>query len=174
MLVTEILGNLAQMDVAQRRIDPITLQWFEASRRLLRKTSQGGVDVAFKLFQEGSSLNHDDVVALDEQTVWVIQIEPCEVIVCSPPSMAEMARACYEIGNKHAPLFWVDEQLLMPYDKPMFEWLDAAGFTPSRALRRLGQPLRSSSAQGYGHSNAPTHTHAGHVDFNGYIFKPQS
>ena len=42
-------------------------------------------------------------------------------------------------------------ELLLPYDKPLFEWLEAAGFAPQRDRRRLSEQLRANSAQGAGY-----------------------
>jgi urease accessory protein len=113
------------------------------------------------LFQEGVCLQHNDVVYLDANTALVIQIEPCAVIVLSPKTLPEMARACYEIGNKHAPLFLDGDEVLLPYDAPMFAWLAAAGFAPRQETRLLNHALRSNSAQGHGHAG---HRHDGDAE----------
>jgi urease accessory protein ureE len=44
----------------------------------------------------------------------------------------------------------------------MFEWLQAAGFHPQKAERRLSQALRANSAQGHGHSHSHSHDHHGY------------
>ena len=95
---------------------------------------------------------------ISDELVIAIEILPSEVIVLSPKTLPEMARACYEIGNKHSPLFLDGNEVTLPYDKPMFEWLQAAGFYPQKAERRLSQALRANSAQGHGHS----HDHHGY------------
>lgn len=143
--------------------DKVVLNWYEADRRVMRKTTQNGQDIAFRLLGEGQRLCHGDVVYADDKTVIEIEIEPCAVIVISPQTLPDMARACYEIGNKHSPLFLDGDELLMPYDKPMFEWLSVAGFAPTQDTRRLSQMLRANSAQGVGaggHSHAHSHSHS--------------
>lgn len=143
--------------------DKVVLNWYEADRRVMRKTTQSGQDIAFRLLGEGQRLCHGDVVYADDKTVIEIEIEPCAVIVISPQTLPDMARACYEIGNKHSPLFLDGDELLMPYDKPMFEWLSVAGFAPTQDTRRLSQMLRANSAQGVGaggHSHAHSHNHS--------------
>lgn len=143
--------------------DFVELEWFEADRRILRKTSQAGRDIAFRLLREGQRLQHGDLVYLDEKLAIFINIKPSEAIVLSPKTLPEMARACYEIGNKHSPLFLDGDELLLTYDKPMFDWLHAAGFAPTVDSRRLSHALRANSAQGVGgHSHAHHHDHAHH------------
>ncbi|MDO5640506.1 MAG: urease accessory protein UreE [Neisseria sp.] len=159
-----IIQNILAPDTVippQTERDTVSLQWFEADRRILRKTSAGGRDVAFRLLKEGQRLRHGDVVYLDHSLVITVAIEPSEVMVLSPQTLPEMARACYEIGNKHTPLFLDGDELLLPYDKPLFEWLAAAGFAPRRDQRRLSEQLRANSAQGIGgHDHG--HHHHGH------------
>lgn len=154
-ILDTIYGNLAQLQqqgkIKDQQIDYVALQWFESDRNILRKTSQMGREIAFRLLKEGQRLQHNDVVFISEQLAIVVEILPSEVILLAPKTLPDMARACYEIGNKHAPLFLEGDEILLPYDKPMFEWLKAAGFKPQRAERRLSQALRANSAQGHKH-----------------------
>ncbi|WP_303817262.1 urease accessory protein UreE [Actinobacillus minor] len=160
-IMEEIIGNLtalrAEGKITDQTVDYVQLQWYESERNILRKTSQSGREVAFRLLKEGQRLKHDDVVFISDNLVIAIEIVPSEVIVLSPKTLPEMARACYEIGNKHSPLFLDGDEVTLPYDKPMFEWLQAAGFQPQKAERRLSQALRANSAQGHGHSHSHNH-----------------
>lgn len=152
--------NLEQKNLLiNQLIDYVFLQWFEADRRIIRTTTNDGREIAFRLLKEGQRLHHDDVVYLDKQLAIVVQIEPSEVMVLAPQTLAEMARACYEIGNKHTPLFLDGNELLLPFDKPLFEWLQAAGFAPTRQQRRLSEQLRANSAPGVGGSHTHSHSH---------------
>lgn len=164
-VLEHIYGNLEAFKqsgkVTTQTIDYVALQWFESDRNILRKQSQHGRDVAFRLLKEGQRLAHDDIVFIDDQLVIAIEIIPSDVIVLSPQTLPEMARACYEIGNKHSPLFLDGDEILLPYDKPMFEWLAAAGFSPKQAVRRLTKALRANSAQG-GHHHGHHHGHSHH------------
>jgi urease accessory protein len=165
LIIQTILGNLQTLkekqQITTQKLDTVSLQWFEADRRIIRTTTTGGREIAFRLLREGQRLHHDDVVYLDKQLAIVVQIEPSEVMVLAPPTLREMARACYEIGNKHTPLFLDGNELLLPFDKPLFEWLQAAGFAPERQQRRLSEQLRANSAPGVGggHSHAHSHKH---------------
>ena len=156
-LTQTILGKQSTLDLTHQTIDTVHLQWFESTRRIMLKTSAAGREVAFKLFKEGQSLEHGDVVHLDDALAIVVEIEPCEVIVLSPAILPDMARVCYEIGNKHAPLFLDGDELLLPPDEPLFRWLVQAGFNPTKQIRRLSHALRSNSAHGHahGHSDEP-------------------
>ena len=169
-IMDAILGNLTRLQsegrVTSQTIERVVLEWYESERNILRKTTNTGREVAFRLLKEGQRLKHDDVVFVSNELVIAIEILPSEVIVLSPQSLPEMARACYEIGNKHSPLFLDGDEVTLPYDKPMFEWLDAAGFNPQKAERRLSQALRANSAQGYGRSHSHSQGYHHHGDGN--------
>ena len=60
--------------------------------------------------------------------------------------MFEMASVCYEIGNKHLPLFYEEESLLVPFDAPLMRLLQAQGYDISKEERKLLQPLKTTVA----------------------------
>ena len=59
----------------------MALQWYESERNILRKTTNTGREVAFRLLKEGQRLKHDDVVFISDELAIVIEILPSEVIV---------------------------------------------------------------------------------------------
>lgn len=169
-IIETIRGNLADLkqrgDIADQEIDYVPFQWFESERNILRKQTQAGREIAFRLLKEGQRLKHNDVVLLSDELVIAVEILPSDVIVLAPKTLPEMARACYEIGNKHSPLFLEGDEILLPYDKPMLEWLVAAGFAPQKDQRRLSEALRANSAQGHSHSHGHSHGYHYHGDGN--------
>ncbi|MFV2028760.1 urease accessory protein UreE [Neisseria sp. S1] len=156
LIIQEILPKDKALSPIARH-DYVVLEWYEADRRILRKTTISGRDISFRLLQEGQRLQHGDIVFADEHLVISIEIKLCDAIVMAPKTLTDMARTCYEIGNKHSPLFLDGDELVMPYDKPMFLWLQAAGFAPKQEKRRLNQVLRANSAPGIGGGHIHKH-----------------
>jgi len=74
--------------------------------------------------------------------------------VVAPTSLLEMGTVCYEVGNKHVPIFIQDNQVLIPFEEPLFRWLSASGYRPVKEMRQLKSMLKSTDA-----SNVHTHTH---------------
>lgn len=95
-IMEEIFGNLtalrAEGKIVAQTVDYVPLQWYESERNILRKTSLGGREVAFRLLKEGQRLKHDDVVFISTDLVLAIEILPSDVIVLSPQTLPEMAR----------------------------------------------------------------------------------
>jgi urease accessory protein len=154
MLIKEILGNTAQQSLAKLKIDLLEIEWYEATKRIQRKTSNGGTDLSIKFLKEGQRLYDGDILYQDDEKAIVVRIKPCEAIVIKPKTMLQIGTVCYEIGNKHMPLFIQEEMVLMPFEMPMFRWLEAAGYQPSKEEHQLLNLLKS---------NVEPHGHSGNV-----------
>jgi urease accessory protein len=152
MLIQKKTGHINAYELGNRSLDWLQLEWFEAGKRIIRRKTQSGKDVALKFLAEHTGLTQGDIIYEDEQSVIAIEILPCECIVVKPANMFEMASACYEIGNKHLPLYFEANCLLVPFEKPLFKLLTAQGYSVSAESRKLLQPLKTTVAP-HEHSN---------------------
>ncbi|SHN02192.1 urease accessory protein UreE [Chitinophaga sp. CF418] len=143
IIIEKIEGNVANYSTANRVMDPLLLEWFEAGKRLLRRHTQGGQEVALRFMREAPMLQQGDIVWMDDKKAIVIDIVPAAAIVLKPVTMKDMAAVCYEIGNKHLPLFLEGDEVLVPYEEPLFRWLEAKGYNPVKEQRTLTNMLRS-------------------------------
>src|SRR3954464_5751344 len=130
MIIREKIGTLKDIDPVNRVIERLPLPWYESGKRILHKRTDKGREVVLKFMKENPNLSQDDVVYADDRLMIVIDIEPCEAIVLEPSSLYDMALICYEIGNKHLPLFYDNGQLLIPFDATFFRWLEKSGYSP--------------------------------------------
>ncbi len=143
MIIREKLGNISQYEVGERTIDWLLLEWYESSKRIISKKTSNGKEVILKFLNEAPGLVQGDIVYEDIYTIIVIDIKPCESIVLCPSSLFQMAAVCYEIGNKHLPLFYEQDQVLVPYEAPLFRLLESGGYKPVREIRKLVNPLKT-------------------------------
>ena len=143
MLVKKKIGNLSSFNVGDRIIDRIPVEWYECRKRILHKKTGSGKDIVMKFLAESQNLQQDDVLYADEKRVVVVEIIPCEVMMIRPENLFQMALISYEIGNKHLPLFYEDDNLLIPFDQPTFRLLEASGYQPSFQRRKLMNQLQT-------------------------------
>jgi urease accessory protein len=143
MVIKEKIGNLHSFAVGGRKIERVTIEWYETGKRILHKRTQSGREIAMKFMKETQSLTEDDVLWCDKTSVIVINIQACAAIIIKPASMFQMASVCYEIGNKHLPLFFNNDELLVPYEAPLFKLLTAAGYEPKKENRKLLNQLKT-------------------------------
>ena len=156
----EKLGTLKSLETDNRTIDWLQLEWYETGKRILHKQTTSGKALTLKFLKEAPNLQQDDVLYADDKVVIAIVILPCDVIVIEPASMYQTAAVCYEIGNKHLPLFYEGDTLLIPYEAPIFRMLQAAGFPIKRDVRKLLQPLKTSpsaTVEGFCHLERKRH-----------------
>src|SRR3954467_7659498 len=118
MIVAEaILGNINTVSLNDRSTDALQLEWFETGKRVLRRATAGGREVALRFLRESPLLQEGDILWMDEHAAITVSILPTLAIVITPVTMADMAAICYEIGNKHLPLFLSGKQVLIPFEE---------------------------------------------------------
>ena len=146
MIIKTKIGNINNYSINTKTIDFIELHWFETNKRIQRKFTKSGVEISLKFLNENPVLTEGDILFEDEKTVIVITVLPCECLVIAPTNMFEMASVCYEIGNKHPPLFFENDELLDPFEMPLYKLLIAQEYIVKQEQRKLLQPLKTSVA----------------------------
>ena len=153
MIITQKIGNLKDFTLNGRSIDPLVLEWYETSKRILHKTTNAGREIRLKFLNQNQHLTEGDILYHDNQTVISIEIRSCDCITISPATMYEMAYICYEIGNKHLPLFYENDELLIPYELPLLKLLQASGLNPRIETRKLIHRLNTTVSP-HGHPDS--------------------
>ena len=125
MLIQQKSGNL-NSSPTNKTIDYLSLEWYETNKRILHKFTQSGKEVTLRFLKENQKLTQGDIIYQDNESIIAIDVVPCEAIIIHPDNMYEMAAICYEIGNKHLPLFFENDELLVPFEMPLFNLLNAA------------------------------------------------
>lgn len=151
MIIKEKLGNLRDFENEAYDTDVLSLEWYETNKRILHKKTKGGREVILKFLKESPNLMQDDVLYKEETTLVIVDIMPVEAIILRPATMYEMATVCYEIGNKHLPLFYENDELMVPFEVPLFRLLTVAGYEPQKEKRKLLNALKTTVTP-HGHS----------------------
>jgi len=143
MLVQQKVGNIEGYAIENKTIEKIELEWFETNKRILHKKTNAGMDVSLRFLKENQQLTEGDILFEDEKKLIVVEIKSCDAIVIKPASMQEMASICYEIGNKHLPLFYFADELLTAFEKPLYNLLLSSGYDVKQGQRKLLHPLKT-------------------------------
>jgi urease accessory protein len=144
ILVDHKKGNLATTSPAGLAIDWLYLEWFETNKRILHKRTAAGKQVVLKFLQQNPELAEGDILFADESCMIAVSIIPVKAMVITPANIMEASMVCYEIGNKHLPLFYEDNDLLVPYDSSLFNLLNKIGYSISVDDRKLVHPIKTS------------------------------
>ena len=144
MLIEKILGNIKEIKNETRSIYEIFVDWFEVDKKILKKSSGKGKDIGIKLLVP-TTLKDGDIIYWDDNEIVIITIPLCEAISIKPANMEEMGKICYEIGNKHIPLFLDHDEIAVNFDEPLYKLLEKKGFKPKKTMRKLTNALEHHS-----------------------------
>jgi len=143
MICKEVIGNVETYSISNKKKDVLNLQWFEATKRIMRKKTEANEEIVIKFLREGNRLKEGDILYEDEEKIVVVNILPCDAIQVTPRSIYEMGTVCYEIGNKHLPLFIQGDNVLIPYEKPLERLLVATGYDVAKTHCKLLNMLKA-------------------------------
>lgn len=129
MLCEQVLGKLNEFDTTGKEIETVDIEWHEAFKRIHKKNTDKdrGKEWNHPFLSQLLCLYQDDVIYADDEKLVVVNTPPCEVIrVTLIPGHEKMsAKVCYEIGNRHAPLFWGENDTFITiYNEPMLVMLE--------------------------------------------------
>lgn len=144
MLIQHCKGNVNDLPAGDHTIDWLDVEWYETRKRIMRKKTRSGKELALRFLHEDHQLQQGTILSDEKENFIAVHILDCDCISFTPTDLLQMASACYEIGNKHLPLFYEAGTLLVPFDMPLFRLLAAQGFVPVREQRQLKNPLRTS------------------------------
>lgn len=153
MIITKKIRKLSKEENLPS--DIVWIHWYETNKRILHKQTVAGKNISLRFLNENPALQAGDVLYEDGKEMIVVDILAAEAIVIKPSNMFEMASLCYEIGNKHLPLFYEEEILLVPYEKPLHQYLLAAGYQITIEERKLQHALRTTVSP-HGNNNGET------------------
>lgn len=151
MIAENILGNISDYPVNDRRIEKVGLEWYELEKKLMRKRTDSGEEIGIRM---SGHMKDGDILYADEQRVIVIDVLPAELTVIPVSTMQEMGRLCFELGNRHLSLSIGENEVSVPYDEPTFLYLAKLGFKPEKKKEKF---THFTVCHAHGHSHGSTH-----------------
>lgn len=152
MLCEQVLGKLEDLDVSGKTVEYVDIEWHEAFKKIHKKITDQGREVGIRMDDSilSRGLFQGDVIYQDETVTVVVNTPPCEIIeITLAPGHEKMAaKVCYEIGNRHAPLFWGEKDTFITiYNEPMLVMLSKIhGVTAEKKIAKLDFDRRISAS----------------------------
>lgn len=166
MICTEILGNIRDFDTAGRRVETVDIEWSDANKKIHRRVTSAGEEIGIRMDDSvlTKGLYDGDVIYADEDRLIVVRTPACPVIAISiEKEMPQMiAKVCYEIGNRHAPLFYGDDlySFVTPYNEPMLVMLRKIPHVKAQTVtEKLNFEHRISTSAHHHHHESEEHDH---------------
>lgn len=144
MICETVIGRLEDLETEGKTVEYVSIEWHEAFKKIHRKETESGREVGIRMDDSilSRGLYEGDVIYMDEKLVIAVHTPPCEVLAIringEHPEM--IPKVCYEIGNRHAPLFYGEDawSFLTPYNEPMLQMISRLhGVEVKKETRRL-------------------------------------
>jgi len=147
--IDAVLGNLSDFPVGARTVERLPVPSSAMARRLLRLPSSIG-DLGLRLDGE-LRIRDGDVLVADAARVIAVEVEPDDVLIAYPASIAQAVEIAHALGNRHIPVIRDGDAIVIEYAGPLEELLERSGVRYERGARVLERP--------FVHAHAP-HVHA--------------
>mgnify|MGYP003550710963 FL=1 len=152
MLCEQVLGKLEDLDVSGKTVEYVDIEWHEAFKKIHKKITEQGREVGIRMDDSilSRGLFQGDVIYQDETVIVAVNTPLCEIIeITLVPGHEKMAaKVCYEIGNRHAPLYWGKKDTFITiYNEPMLVMLSKIhGVTAEKKIAKLDFDRRISAS----------------------------
>lgn len=147
IIVEEVLKHPS---AGNRVRDVFEIEWYETAKTIIRRPTLSGTEIVIRKHNR-IPLADGDILWMDDEKYIELVIKPCECIVFTPATLKEMGIICFEIGNKHIPIYIDDgNSISVAYESPLFMQLQRAGYAPRIEERKL---LQTHMLRAHGHNN---------------------
>ncbi|MGG3799159.1 urease accessory protein UreE [Metabacillus fastidiosus] len=144
MIVEKIVTNLEQMDQAEiekRHIEKVYLESSDLVKRIQRVKTDHGKEVGIRL-KDPRDLIAGDVLYMDDKNMIVIDVLSDDLIIITPRSLNEMGVIAHQLGNRHLPAQFENDEMLVQYDYLVEELLEELNIPYKREERKVKQAFR--------------------------------
>ncbi len=144
MIIEKIITNLDKMDkgeIEKRHIEKVYLESAHLMKRIQRVKTDHGKELGIRL-SDPRDLVAGDVLYMDDHNMIVIDVISDDLLVIQPRSIQEMGNIAHQLGNRHLPAQFEDEDMLVQYDYLVEELLVQLGIPFKREDRKVKQAFR--------------------------------
>jgi len=125
MLVVDHIIGAADHLQSEKKTVRVMFEWFECEKGRIMKTAEDGTEMGIAV---SGGVKRGSILFETEDTIYVSDITPCHLIEIKVDRTEQAARAGFELGNRHLSLKIEDGRILVPFDKPTFEYLQKLCF----------------------------------------------
>jgi urease accessory protein len=144
LIIESIVTNIEEMDkeeIVKRHKEKVYLESADLVKRIQRVTTDHGKEIGIRL-KDTRDLVAGDVLFMDEKNMIVIDVLSDDLLVISPRSLKEMGTIAHQLGNRHLPAQFQENDMLVQYDYLVEELLQEFQIPFKREDRKVKQAFR--------------------------------
>lgn len=143
MIIEEIKGNIANLSEAERNkhVEKVYLENSDLVKRIQRVTTDHGNEIGIRLKQP-IDLQYGDILYQDDTNMIIVDVNPEDLLVIKPRTLQEMGDIAHQLGNRHLPAQFTENEMLVQYDYLVEALLKDLGIPYSHEDRKVNQAFR--------------------------------
>jgi urease accessory protein len=144
LIVEEIVTNIENMEkeeIEKRHLEKVYLESADLVKRIQRVKTDHGKEIGIRL-KDHRDLVAGDVLFMDEKNLIVIEVLSDDLLVIQPRSLKEMGTIAHQLGNRHLPAQFEENDMLVQYDYLVEELLQGLEIPYKREDRKVKQAFR--------------------------------
>lgn len=128
-------------EIATRHIEKVYLESTNLVKRIQRVKTDHGKEIGIRL-KDPRDLMAGDVLFIDEKNLIVIDVLTDDLLVIQPRSLKEMGTIAHQLGNRHLPAQFEENDILVQYDYLVEELLQELEIPYTREDRKVKKAFR--------------------------------
>lgn len=144
MIVDKVVTNIKDLDQSelnQRHIEKVYLESEHLMKRIQRVETDHGRELGIRL-KDPKDLEAGDILFMDDENIIMIDVLTDDLIVIRPRSIYEMGTIAHQLGNRHLPAQFEEDEMLVQYDYLVEELLVEMDIPYQREERKVKQAFR--------------------------------
>ncbi|WP_146547666.1 urease accessory protein UreE [Rummeliibacillus suwonensis] len=115
MIIEKVVGNIHKLDKPTTHIERVYVRSDDLLKKILRVKTDHGNELGIRL-KEGSILKDGDILYQDERNTIIISVLADDVLVIKPTNLTQMGDIAHQLGNRHLPAQFEDDEMIVQYD----------------------------------------------------------
>ncbi|WP_226526556.1 urease accessory protein UreE [Metabacillus niabensis] len=115
MIIEQIIGNVKELEKAPHHVERVYLRSDDLVKKIQRVKTDHGKELGIRL-KQGKELEDGDILYQDQKNSIIISVLADDVIVIKPTSILQMGEIAHQLGNRHLPAQFEENEMIVQYD----------------------------------------------------------
>ncbi|NCG68161.1 urease accessory protein UreE [Bacillus coagulans] len=141
MIIEKVIGNVETLENKGLHVERVYMNSDDLLKRIKRAVTDHGNELGIRL-KENQELHDGDILYMDNRNMIVVSVLEDDVLTITPRSMKQMGEIAHQLGNRHLPVQFEANDMIVQYDYLVEELLEGLGIPYRREKRKMKQAFR--------------------------------
>lgn len=144
MIIEEVVAHIDELsteELQKRQIEKVYLESAHLLKRIQRVETDRGREVGIRLIEQ-RDLKAGDILYMDEQNMIIVDVLKEDLLIIQPRTLHEMGTIAHQLGNRHLPAQFENDEMFVQYDYLVEERLQQLAIPYKREDRKVNRAFR--------------------------------